>query len=61
MTLKLIIKAANLGCGDGYYGLSECYTNGWGVEKNLEKAKEYFAKAMELGCESDEPPYEEED
>ena len=27
----------------------------------LEKAKKYFAKAMELGCESDEPPYEEED
>ena len=59
--IQLFTKAANLGCGNGYYGLSECYANGWGVEKNLEKAKEYFAKAMELGCESDEPPYEEED
>lgn len=58
--IQLLTEAAELGCADGYFGLSECYTEGYGVEKNMKKAKELYAKAVELGCNYDEPWLEDD-
>jgi len=32
-----------------YYMLGRMYCNGWGVEKNYQKAETYFKKALQLG------------
>jgi TPR repeat protein len=32
-----------------YYMLGRMYCNGWGVEKNYQKAEAYFKKALQLG------------
>ncbi|MBO4777959.1 MAG: leucine-rich repeat protein [Bacteroidales bacterium] len=58
--IQLLTEAAELGCADGYFGLCECYVEGYGVEKNMKKAKELYAKAVELGCEYDEPWLEDD-
>ena len=38
-------QAAEQNDKEGVFGLGECYAYGWGVEKDFEKAKFYFAKA----------------
>lgn len=42
-------KAADTGCSKGFILLGICYWLGRGVEKDIEKAEEYFEKAAELG------------
>ncbi len=38
-------KLAEQGVVNALYGLSKCYENGWGCEKDLELAKDYYQKA----------------
>lgn len=47
-------KAANQGLGQAVMALAECYENGCGVTTNYIKAKEYYARAVELGYEEAE-------
>ena len=42
---KYFYQAAEQNDKEGFFGLGECYAYGWGVEKDFEKAKFYFAKA----------------
>ena len=42
---KYFYQAAEQNDKKGFFGLGECYAYGWGVEKDFEKAKLYFAKA----------------
>ena len=42
-------KAAEMGNGEAYYELAECYRYGLGVEKDLEKALESYKMAARLG------------
>lgn len=41
---KYFYQAAEQNDKEGFFGLGECYAYGWGVEKDFEKAKFYFAK-----------------
>lgn len=47
-------KAANQNVGSAVMALAECYEIGYGVSSDYSKAKEYYAKAVELGCEEAE-------
>lgn len=42
-------KAAEMGNGEAYYELAECYRYALGVEKDLEKALESYKMAAQLG------------
>lgn len=46
--IELFTKAANLGNIDATINLCYMYIEGKGVEKNIDKAKEYFKKAKDL-------------
>lgn len=46
---KIWSKLAANGDADAYYSLGQLYRRGEGVEKNLQKAREYYLKAAELG------------
>lgn len=42
-------KAAEAGCGLGWCGLGRAAENGWGMEKNPDKARKFYEGAVELG------------
>ena len=44
-------KAADAGHGEAMFELAQKYENGSNVEKDSAKAKEYYKKAAEVGCE----------
>jgi len=46
---NLIQKIKNRPSSQVYYMLGRMYCNGWGVEKDLNKAEIYFKKALSLG------------
>lgn len=51
----LIKKAANLNYVDAYEMVGNCYLHGWGVEKNINEAKQWFRKGAEKddsGCQT---------
>lgn len=51
----LIKKAANLNYVDAYEMVGNCYLHGWGVEKNINEAKQWFRKGAEKddsGCQA---------
>jgi TPR repeat protein len=45
----LLKKAAESGNKWAYAGLAECYDQGYGVEKNEQEAKKWFAKSAKVG------------
>lgn len=47
--IKYATEATKKNNADAYYFLSECYYQGLGVEKDLEKCNELLNKAVELG------------
>ena len=46
--LKWYHRAVEAGSGDAAFALGRCYKDGDGVEKDMEKAMEYFQKSAEL-------------
>lgn len=42
-------KAANLGNSDAQHNVGMCLLNGWGTEKNRDKAKQWLSKAAQNG------------
>ena len=46
---ELYERSARLGNTVGMSNLAICYRDGYGVAKNLSKAKEWFAKAIAQG------------
>ena len=42
-------KAVDNGCAKGWFGLGRLYETGYGVAKNVAKAKEFFEKAIGAG------------
>lgn len=46
---KLYLQAADLGYAPAQNSLGDCYYNGVGVEKNIERAFEWYRKAAEQG------------
>ena len=56
--VEYFTRAAESGAPHAFFGLGECYYAGKGVEKDLEKAAEYYRKALEAGYELDGPEEE---
>ncbi len=46
--VEILQSLANQGYAEAQMGLSGCYASGWGVEKNLQKAKSLGKKAFEI-------------
>jgi len=46
---KLFLKAGMLGSSEGYCNLANCYFDGQGVKRDMQKAKHYYEKAAILG------------
>ena len=46
---ELYLKAGELGCAGGYYNLGNSYHEGWGVERDMKKAKHYYELAAMKG------------
>ncbi|MBO7054464.1 MAG: sel1 repeat family protein [Bacteroidales bacterium] len=58
--VAVLTEAAELGCADAYWYLSECYAKGLGVRKDMKKAKKLYNQAMELGSDCDfEDPWDD--
>ncbi len=49
LAYKCYVIAASNGFADGQFNLARCYEHGIGVEKDLQKAKQYYEKAAENG------------
>ena len=47
--LPFLEKAASENSSQAYFMLGRMYCNGWGVDVDFEKAKEYFIKSIDLG------------
>ena len=47
-------QAAEMGHPSAMFGLGICYQDGTGVEKDIEKAAEWYEIALESGYEPDE-------
>lgn len=45
-------KSCQLNDGDGCYFLGLSYLEGTGIRQSTQKAKEYFGKACDLGCDN---------
>jgi TPR repeat protein len=56
--VEYFTRSAESGMVNPLFGLGECYYAGKGVEKDLEKAAEYYRKALEGGYEPDGPEEE---
>lgn len=41
---KLFLKSGMLGSGEGYCNLANCYFDGQGVKRDMQKAKHYYEK-----------------
>lgn len=49
LAYKCYVIAASNGFADGQFSLARCYEHGIGVEKDLQKAKQYYEKEAENG------------
>ena len=53
--MEYFTLGAESGIPGAIFGLGECYYAGKGVEKDLEKAAEYYRQALEAGYELTDP------
>ena len=42
-------RAADQNDGESQYRLAQSYENGWGIEVNMDMARQYYTKAVENG------------
>ena len=49
LAYKCYVIAASNGFADGQFNLARCYEQGIGIEKDLQKAKQYYEEAAENG------------
>ena len=57
--VEYFTQAAESGIPEAFFGLGECYYAGKGVEKDPEKAAEYYRQALDAGYELTDPTEQE--